>query len=67
MLSLATDYDTYHAQALPAERTAWIIQKLGFRGSVNHYAGALWFYELTLPGHIYNSASITFTLPAPGV
>jgi hypothetical protein len=67
VLSLATDYDTYHAQALPAERTAWIIQKLGFRGRVNHYAGALWFYELTLPGHIYNSASITFTLPAPGV
>ncbi|MGA7414197.1 MAG: hypothetical protein WBW33_27245, partial [Bryobacteraceae bacterium] len=60
-LSLATDYDTYHSQALPAERTAWMIQKLGFHGRVNHYMGALWFYELVMPGHVYDSAAITFT------
>ncbi|MGH9583563.1 MAG: non-contractile tail sheath protein, partial [Bryobacteraceae bacterium] len=59
-LSLATDWDTYHSQSLPAERTVWIIQKLGFSGRVNHYAGALWFYELVLPGHVYHSAAITF-------
>jgi len=61
-LALATDYDTYHSQALPAERTAWMIQKLGFQGRVNHYMGALWFYELVMPGHVYESATITFTL-----
>ena len=61
-LSLATDYDTYHSQALPAERTAWMIQKLGFYGRVNHYMGALWFYELVMPGHVYESATITFAL-----
>ena len=63
-LSLATDYDTYHSQALAAERTAWMIQKLGFQGRVNHYMGALWFYELVMPGHVYDSATITFTLAA---
>ncbi|MGH9608326.1 MAG: non-contractile tail sheath protein [Bryobacteraceae bacterium] len=60
-LALATDWDTYHSQSLPAERTAWIVQKLGFTGRVNHYAGALWFYDLVLPGHVYNSATVTFT------
>ncbi|HEX7363304.1 MAG TPA: hypothetical protein VF283_22670, partial [Bryobacteraceae bacterium] len=60
-LALATDWDTYHSQSLPAERTAWIIQKLGFTGRVNHYAGALWFYDLVLPGHVYNSATVTFS------
>ncbi len=66
-LSLATDYDTYHSQALAAERTAWMIQKLGFRGRVNHYMGALWFYELVMPGHVYESATATFTLTGSNV
>jgi hypothetical protein len=57
---VATDWDTYHSQSLPAERTAWLIQKLGFFGRVNHYVGALWFYELTRTGTQY--ASVTFTL-----
>ncbi len=60
-LALATDWDTYHSQSLPAERTAWMINKLGFTGRVNHYVGALWFYELVLTGHVYNSAIVTFT------
>lgn len=66
-LSLATDYDTYHSQALPAERTAWMIQKLGFQGRVNHYMGALWFYELVMPGHVYESATVTFAWPGTTV
>lgn len=64
--ALATDWDSYHSQSLPAERTAWIIQKLGFTGRVNHYGGALWFYDLVLPGHIYNSAAVTFAQTQPG-
>jgi hypothetical protein len=59
--TLATDWDTLHSQALPAERTAWLIQKLGFRGRANHYAGALCFYELTQPAQQYASSTVTFS------
>ncbi|MBS1829786.1 MAG: hypothetical protein JST93_31090 [Acidobacteria bacterium] len=60
-LALATDWDTDHSIAIPAERTAWFIHQLGFRGRVNHYVGALWFYELEKANHSYASATITFT------
>ncbi len=58
--TLATDWDTLHSQALAPERTAWLIQKLGFMGRANHYAGALWFYELAASGYRYASATVTF-------
>ena len=58
--SLSTDWDTYHSQSLPAERTAWMINKLGFKGRVNHYAGALWFYELVRTGTQYSSVTLQF-------
>jgi hypothetical protein len=60
-LALATDWDTYHSQSLAAERTAWLINKLGFQGRVNHYTGALWFYELVRPGTVYASLTVTLT------
>lgn len=59
--TLATDWDTLHSQALAPERTAWLIQKLGFQGRANHYAGALWFYELVASGQQYASATVTFS------
>ncbi len=59
-LSLATDWDTDHSMALAAERTAWLIHSLGFHGRVNHYVGALWFYELHRPGHAYAFATVDF-------
>ena len=59
--TLATDWDTDHSIALPAERTAWLIRKLGFNGRANHYAGAMWFYELNRAGHTYASGTITFS------
>jgi hypothetical protein len=59
--TLATDWDTLHSQALAPERTAWLIHKLGFQGRANHYAGALWFYELVPSGSQYASATVTFT------
>ena len=34
---------------------------LGFLGRVNHYVGALWFYELNCVGQQYASATITFS------
>jgi hypothetical protein len=58
--TLATDWDTDHSLALAPERTAWLIQKLGFRGRSNHYVGALWFYELWRPGMQFASVTISF-------
>ena len=60
-MTLATDWDTDHSIALPPERTAWLIQKLGFQGRANHYAGAMWFYELLSAGNNYASGTITFS------
>ena len=59
--TLATDWDTDHSLAIAPERTAWLIQKLGFHGRANHYAGAMWFYELHRVGHSYASGTITFS------
>jgi hypothetical protein len=59
--SLATDWDTLHSIAIAPERTAWLIQTLGFQGRVNHYTGALWFYELCASGFDYPAATITFS------
>ena len=58
--TLATDWDTDHSLAIAPERTAWLIQKLGFQGRANHYAGAMWFYELVRQGHSYARGTITF-------
>ena len=65
-LTLATDWDTDHSLAVPAERTAWMIYSLGFRGRINHYVGALIFYELYRKGHQYASATVDFVgVPTP--
>jgi hypothetical protein len=57
----ATDWDTNHSLALAPERTAWLVSTLGLSGRLNHYAGALWFYELVCPDNRYAAATITFT------
>ena len=65
-ITLATDWDTDHSIALAPERTAWILHSLGFVGRANHYAGALWFYELNAVGYSYASATVEFTgTPTP--
>jgi hypothetical protein len=58
--TLATDWDTNHSLAIAPERTAWLIDKLGFHGRANHYAGAMWFYELSCPDNFYASATVQF-------
>ncbi len=60
-MTLATDWDTLHSQALGPERTAWLMDALGFAARSNHYVGALWFYELVSSGNVYASATVTFT------
>jgi hypothetical protein len=59
-MTLATDWDTNHSLAIAPERTAWLIHSLGFQGRANHYAGAMWFYELVCPDNRYASATIQF-------
>jgi hypothetical protein len=59
-VTLATDWDTYHSQSIAPERTAWEIATLGFKGRANHYAGAMYFYELSSAGNQYATGTITF-------
>ena len=59
-LTLATDWDTLHSISLAPERTAWLIDSLGFTGRQNHYVGALWFYELVPTGYTFASGTVTF-------
>jgi len=59
-MTLATDWDTDHSIALAPERTAWLIDTLGFKGRQNHYVGALWFYELANPDNVYAAGTVTF-------
>jgi len=56
----ATDWDTNHSLALAPERTAWLVDTLGLHGRLNHYAGALWFYELVCQGNQYAASTISF-------
>jgi hypothetical protein len=58
--TLATDWDTNHSIAIAPERTAWLIRTLGFTGRANHYAGAMWFYELSWPGNRYATGTVEF-------
>ncbi len=60
-ITLATDWDTLHGISIAPERTAWMLKSLGFVGRANHYVGALWFYELVRVGHMYASATVTFS------
>ncbi len=60
-LAIATDWDTDHSIALAPERTARMAASLGFHGRENHYAGAMWFYELTRAGHEYARGMVTFS------
>ncbi len=59
-MTLATDWDTEHSLVLAPERTAGMIQALGFTARQNHYCGALWFYELVNPANVYAAATVTF-------
>ncbi len=60
-ITLATDWDTDHSIAIAPERTAWILNRLGYHGRANHYVGALWYYELIRQDHVYASATVDFT------
>ena len=58
--AVATDWDTDHSLALAPERAAWLAHTLGLHGRLNHYVGALRFYELVCDGNQYASTTVTF-------
>ncbi len=60
-MTVATDWDTDHSLALAPERTAWMIDSLGFHGRQNHYVGALLFYELVNPDNVFATGTVTFS------
>jgi hypothetical protein len=60
-MTLATDWDTEHSLVLAPERTAGMLELLGFTARENHYCGALWFYELVNPANVYATGTVTFT------
>lgn len=65
-LTAATDWDTDHSLSVSAERTAWMLHSLGFRGRGNYYVGALIFYELYRKDHQFARATVTFSgTPTP--
>ncbi len=65
LTTLATDWDTDHSLAIAPERTARLIYALGFHGRANHYAGAMWFYEIVNPENRYASATVEFAGAPP--
>ena len=60
-VTLATDWDTNHALAIAPERTAWMLDRMGFHGRQNHYVGALVFYELHNPDQVFATGTVTFS------
>jgi hypothetical protein len=59
-MTVATDWDTDHSLAIAPERTAWMIDSMGFHGRQNHYVGALLFYELANPNNEFANGTVTF-------
>ncbi len=60
-VTLATDWDTNHSLAIAPERTAWMLDRMGFHGRQNHYVGALVFYELHNPDQQFATGTVTFS------
>lgn len=60
-LSLSTDWDTDHSLTIPAERTVALVKRLGFGGRVNHYVGAMWFYQMYSKGFSIAEGNFAFS------
>ncbi|MEP6714618.1 MAG: hypothetical protein ABJC09_03535, partial [Terriglobia bacterium] len=60
-ISPALDYDTDHTYKLPPGRLMWILDQLGYAGSLNEYLGVFWWNERVLQGGSVSTAQITFS------
>lgn len=57
----ATDWDTDHGYKLPPARLMWMLDKLGFRGPLNHYVGVFfWNQRVRVAGGVGKSV-VQFT------
>ncbi|MCW5963471.1 MAG: hypothetical protein KIT83_05485 [Bryobacterales bacterium] len=59
-LSLSTDWDTDHSLTISPERTLAQVLRLGFGGRLNHYVGAMWFYQMKPKGYTFAEGTVTF-------
>jgi len=57
--SPAFDYSTDHTYKLPAARTHWILDQLGFAGPMNEYIGVFWWNQRKRVGATIPSATVT--------
>ena len=56
----AVDWDTDHGYKLPPQRTAWMLQKMGFGGQIDHYMGVFWWNQRHRVGGTFPVATVTF-------
>ena len=59
-LSPALDYSTDHSWKLPPARILWILDNLGFTGSVNEYIGVFWWNQRKNPTAVCAAVQISF-------
>lgn len=59
-VSPALDYDTGHTYQLPPARVAWSLDKMGFHGPLDLYAGVFWKDERKRVGGAYSAWVIDF-------
>ena len=59
-ISPALDFDTDHTYKLPPARLMWILDQLGYAGSLNEYLGVFWWNERVLLGGSLSTAQVTF-------
>jgi len=56
----ATDFDTDHGYKMSPQRLVWMLDKLGFRGALDHYLGVFWWNQRVRSGGSFHSATVTF-------
>jgi hypothetical protein len=59
-VAVATDFDTDATYKLSPQRLLWNLQKIGFLGEIDHYAGVFWWKQATRVGGSFPRATITF-------
>lgn len=59
-ISPAFDYSTDHTFKLPPARLHWILDQLGFAGSINEYIGVFWWNQRKRVDAVVPTATITF-------
>ena len=59
-IAVATDFDTDATYKLSPQRLLWNLQKIGFLGEIDHYAGVFWWKQAVRVGGYFPRATVTF-------